>query len=265
MKNKSNTFTAFVGIDWADTKHDVSIVSADGEKPVHQEIAHTPEALSDWVSKLRLRFPEGQIAVCLEQSKGALIFHLLMYDFITLFPVNPKSLARFRESFTSSGAKNDFNDTDLLRELVTSHHDRLRPWRPDEGQTRTIAFLCEARRKAVNDRSRYTIRLRSTLKMYYPQALELVGESLRSSMALDFLGKWPQLSSVKKAKTKTIKKFYTTHNCRSPELIQERLKLIDSAMPLTTDQAVIKSSMLTVKMLIAQIAQLNNYIDEFDK
>ena len=265
MKNKSNKFAAFVGIDWADSKHDLSVISASGEKPAHQEIAHTPEALSDWLNKLRLQFPEGQIAICLEQSRGALIFHLLMYDFITLFPVNPKSLARFREAFTTSGAKSDFSDTDLLRELVATHHDRLRPWQPDEEQTRTIAFLCEARRKAVNDRSRYTTRLRSTLKMFFPQALELIGESLRSSMALDFLNKWPQLSNVKKAKTKTIQKFYTTHNSRSPELIQERLELIASAMPLTTDQAVVKSCLLTVKMLVAQITQLNSSIDEFDK
>ncbi len=265
MKNKSNKFTAFIGIDWADNKHDVSVSSVAGGKPVHQEITHTPEALSDWVSKLRQQFPEGQIAICLEQSKGALIFHLLMYDFITLFPVNPKSLARFRETFTSSGAKSDPSDADYLRELVSSHRDRLRPWQPDEESSRTIAFLSEGRRKAVNDRSRLTTRLRSTLKMYFPQAFELVGESLRSRMALDFLNKWPQLSNVKRAKAKTIKQFYATHNSRSSELIQKRMKLIDSAVPLTTDQAVVKSCLITVKMLVAQITQLNNSIDEFDK
>ena len=265
MKNKSNKYIAFVGIDWADSKHDFSVISDSGGKPVHQVITHTPEALSDWVSKLHHQFPEGQIAICLEQSKGALIFHLLMYDFLTLFPVNPKSLARFREAFTSSGAKNDFGDADYLRELVSSHHDRLRPWQPDEESSRTIAFLVEGRRKAVNERSRFTTRLRSTLKMYFPQALKLVGESLRSSMALNFLSRWPQLSSVKKAKAKTVQKFYTNHNSRSSELIQERLELIDSAVPLTTDQAVVKSCLITVKMLIAQITQLNISIDEFDK
>ena len=46
---------------------------------------HTPEALSEWLAKLRQQYPEGQIAICLEQSKGALIFHLLGYDFLTIF------------------------------------------------------------------------------------------------------------------------------------------------------------------------------------
>ena len=207
MKNKTTKFSAFVGIDWADSKHDVSVVSATGGKPVHQVITHTPEALSEWLYKLRKQYPEGKIAICLEQSKGALIFHLLGYDFLTLFPVNPKSLARFREAFTSSGAKSDFSDADYLQEFVSTHNDRLRQWQPDDEQSRTIAFLAEGRRKAVDERTKLTNRLRSILKMYFPQALELVGETLYSKIALDFLCKWPQLSDVQRANHKTVQKF----------------------------------------------------------
>lgn len=264
MKSEQKQFTAFVGIDWADQKHDISVApSADGD-PVHQVIAHTPETLRQWLGKLRQQYPEGQIAICLEQSKGALIFHLLGYDFLTLFPVNPKSLARFREAFTASGAKSDFSDADYLRELVSVHHDRLRPWTPDDEQTRTISFLAESRRKVVDERTKFTNRLRSCLKMYFPQALELVGETLHSLMALNFLHKWPQLHALQRAKSKTVQKFYFAHNSRSSERIKERLALISSTLPLTADQAVIKSCLITTKMLVGQITQLNNAIDEFD-
>jgi len=264
MKNKSNQYTAFVGLDWADQKHDISVVSSTGGPPVHQVISHTPEELSEWLGKLRQQYPEGQIAICLEQSKGALIFHLLGYDFLTIFPVNPKNFANFREAFTSSGAKSDFTDADLLREFVTVHKDRLRPWKPDDEHTRTISFLAEGRRKTVEERTRLTNRLRSTLKQYFPQAIELVGESLYSTMALNFLRKWPQLHDIQRAKSKTVQKFYFTHNSRSPKLIKERLLLISSGMPLTTDKAVIKSCLITIKMLVGQIAQLNRAIDEFE-
>ncbi len=127
-----------------------------------------------------------------------MIYHLLGYDFFTLFPVNPKSLARFREAFNSSGSKSDFSDADYLRELIYSHHSRLRPWLPDEEITRTIGFLAEGRRKAVNERTKQIQRLRAALKMYYPQALDLAGDKLSSKMALDFLQKWPQLDAIKK-------------------------------------------------------------------
>ena len=162
MQNQSLCFSAFVGVDWADRKHDVSTSGGDGSNPSHQEIAHTPEALKEWLVNLRKKYPKGKIALCLEQSKGALIFHLLGYDFLTLFPVNPKSLARFREAFASSGAKGDPSDADYLREFVAVHHNRLRPWLPDDEQTRTISFLAQGRRKTVDERTRLTNRLRST-------------------------------------------------------------------------------------------------------
>ena len=190
MKHKTNQFAAFVGIDWADQKHDVS-VSDHNTKPVHQVIRHTPEDLVEWLGNLRQQFPDGKIAVCLEQSKGSLIFHLLGYDFLTIYPVNPKSFSQFREAFSSSGAKGDPSDADLLREMVAVHIDRIRPWEPDDEQTRTISFLAEGRRKAVGERTRLTNRLRSTLKMYFPQAIELVSDSLHSTMTLAFLRKWP--------------------------------------------------------------------------
>ena len=128
-----------------------------------------------------------------------------------------------------------------------------------------MSFLVEGRRKTVNDRTRLTNRLKSTLKMYFPQALKIAGEVLYSIMALDFLRKWPQLKDVQNAQNKTVQNFYTTHNARSAKLIQERLAFIKSSIPLTNDQAVIKSSLITVKMLINQISQLNDTIDEFDR
>ncbi|HDL01631.1 MAG TPA: IS110 family transposase, partial [candidate division Zixibacteria bacterium] len=265
MKKNNTTFSAFVGIDWADKKHDISVVSASGGDPVHCIIDHTPEALFEWATKLRQQYPEGQIAICLEQSKGALIYNLLGYDFLTLFPINPKSLARFREAFTPSGAKSDFLDTDYLRMFLVNYHHKLRPWQPDDEQTRTIAFLAEGRRKAVDERTRLTSCLRSNLKMYYPQALELTGDSLHSNMALDFLKKWPQIIELQKVRKKTVEQFYVAHNSRSSGRIKERLKLIKLARELTSDQAVIKTCLITVKMLIAQIDNINVSIDEFEK
>lgn len=264
MKKNTTQFAAFVGLDWADQKHDVSISGNQEDSPVHQVIDHTPEALNEWLTNLRLQFPEGQIALCLEQSKGPVIFHLLGYDFITLFPINPKSLARFREAFTSSGAKGDSTDAEFLRQVVAGYHNQLRPWTPDNEHTRTIAFLVEGRRKTINDRTRMTNRLRATLKMYYPQAIDLAGVSLFKTMALDFLRQWPQLCDIQRAKKKTIQTFYSTHNSRSTKRLKERLELISSALPITADQAVIKSCLLQVELLIGQIALLNDAIEKFD-
>ncbi|MCA1617155.1 MAG: IS110 family transposase [Acidobacteria bacterium] len=82
-------FAAFVGIDWSDQKHDVCLVDVVAGKRQKLIINHTPQALDEWATQLRTRFAGGKIAVCLEQSRGPLIFALLKYDFLVLYPINP--------------------------------------------------------------------------------------------------------------------------------------------------------------------------------
>ena len=52
-------------------------------------LEHRPEAIEEWANALRSRFGNRQVAVCLEQRKGPLIYALTKYEHLTLFPVNP--------------------------------------------------------------------------------------------------------------------------------------------------------------------------------
>ena len=73
----------------------------------------------EWIGQLEQRFGgQGQILVCLEQSRGALIYHLMGYEFFELYPVNPLQLARYRETFSPGGAKDDRPDAGVLCELL---------------------------------------------------------------------------------------------------------------------------------------------------
>ena len=66
-------FAAFVGIDWADAKHDVCLQAAGSAKREGLTLEHTPEAIEAWVSTLRTRFNGQPMAVCLELNKGPLV------------------------------------------------------------------------------------------------------------------------------------------------------------------------------------------------
>jgi len=92
--------------------------------------------------------------VCLEQSKGSLIYALLKYDFLVLYPVSPRTLAKFREAFAPSGDKDDPTDTQLALEPLREHRDKLRPWCPAHHQTRTLKLFVERRWKLVHDKTR---------------------------------------------------------------------------------------------------------------
>lgn len=265
MKQDACDLVAFVGIDWADKKHDISYCSSKGEKPKYKQIDSSPEALSQWIFGLRQKFPEGYIGVGLEQSRGSLLFHLLGYDFLVIYPINPLSMANYRKTFHPGGSKDDVHDADLIRDLIYNHRDRLRPWVPDDEQSRTLGFLAEARRKAVNDRTRISNRLKSTLKTYFPQALELAGQKLHSKMSIAFLQRWEKLEDIKRAQEKSIRTFYSAHGGRSIPLIEKRLELVRSATPLTKDKAVISSATIAVRMLVRQLTILNEAIEEYEQ
>jgi Transposase len=107
QKNHPKAVAAFVGIDWADQKHDIALRALCGQEQLERcRIESQPEALSDWVLALRERFgSQAKILVCLEQSRGALIHFLMGYDCFELYPINPKELDNYRKAFSPSGAK----------------------------------------------------------------------------------------------------------------------------------------------------------------
>ena len=192
-----------------------------------------------------------------------MIFALLKYDFLVLYPVNPATLAKYRKAFSPSGAKDDPTDAEYAVDLLIHHRERLTAWHPDDEKTRTLQYLVEHRRRVVADRTRVSNRMTALLKLYFPQVLAWFPD-LRTELVCDFLLKWPTLSEVQKARSTTLKKFFHEHNSVRQQTLSERLQAITEAVPLTTDQAVISSSQLMIKTLCLQMKTAITAIKEFD-
>ena len=256
-------FAALLGIDWADQKHDLCLIDTASGRREASVLPHSPQAIDEWATALRARYGGQPVAVCLEQSRGPLIYALLKYDFITFFPVNPRSLARFREAFAPSRHKDDPPDAAYLAELLRHHRERLRAWQPDDEQTRALRLLVEHRRRVVGDRTRISNRMTSLLKCYFPQVLEWFPD-IRTEMVCDFLLRWPELSALKRVRRETLLKFFRAHNSVRQETLEKRINSIKEAQSLTTDGAVLSSSRLMIKALCAQMKATLSAIKEFD-
>jgi transposase len=191
----ADDFAAFVGIDWADTKHDVCLQAADSTQRQSSILAHQPEAIDEWVRTLRQRFQGNPIAIGLELSKGPLVSALRKYDFLVLFPINPLTLARYREAFTPSQAKDDPSDAELQLELLLKHRDKLKPLVPQSPEMRALEQLGEYRRRLIGDKVRLTNRLTSALKNYYPHVLEWFSDK-DTTLFCEFLHRWPTLKAA---------------------------------------------------------------------
>jgi transposase len=192
----THPYDLVIGLDRSDRKADLHLIDTRTGNAQKQTVATSPEALHAWLAQLRLDHPQDRVAICLEQPAANLIVFLETYSWITLYPINPISLQKFREAFVTSRAKDDGKDARYMAELVLSHHDKLKPWQPDDSQTRQLQQLVLHRRAVVDERTGLTNRLKALLKQYFPQALDLCGEDLWRPLATAFLLKWPTLQSL---------------------------------------------------------------------
>ncbi len=260
----TSSFTAFVGLDWADRKHDFCLQDAGSDRREFGTIDHSPEEIAKWAYSLRDRFGGGPIAICLELSKGPIVSALQRYDFIVLFPVHPSTLARYRQAFVPSGAKDDPTDAEIALDILLRHPDKLKPIKLQSVAMRTLTTLVEERRHLVNDVISITNRMTSTLKQYYPQVLDWF-EDRNTLIFCDFLNRWPTLKQVKRARCSTLEAFFHQHNGRRAQLIEERIQGIMTATALTEDESVIRPNSMVVQVLVEQLRILLQSIQRFDK
>ena len=255
-------YTAYVGIDWAAAKHDICVQAAAGGAREFACISSQPEGIEAWAQDLYQRFG-GPIAVALELSKGPIVSALQKYDFMVLYPINPSTLANYRETFTPSGAKDDPTDAELAVDLITRHAERFSPLKPQSVNMRKLIGLVEQRDKFLGDRGRLVNRLGHALKQYYPQVLEWFSEH-NTVVFCDFLTRWPTLTQVKRARKASLERFFRSHHVHSAELIEKRITAIKAAMPLTADPAVIEPHRLQVEILIEQLRITIKALKRFD-
>lgn len=193
----STSFTAFIGIDWADTKHDVCLQASNSDKREFAVIPHQVDRIEQWAHAMHQRFG-GTIAIAVELAKGPIVYALQKYDFFVLFPINPSTLAKYRETFKPSRAKNDPTDAELALDLIMRHPERFKPLKPQSVAMRTLAALVEQRRALTDDKTRFTNRLGDTLKQYYPQALEWF-DHRDTILFCDFVTRWPTQNACKES------------------------------------------------------------------
>jgi len=264
MEPEKVNYAAWIGIDWGSEQHAVCLQAADSTRMEHFTLDQKADSLHAWCISLLARFGGRKVAVAIEQSKGAVINFLLGLDFVHIFRIHPKSLKNYREALYPSGAKDDPVDAELLVQFARLHENKMRPWVPDEVNSRLLLRLVEGRRKTVNKRIRLTNELTQLLKEYFPQVLDWAG-GLDHIMACDFLLKWPTLQKLQKCKRETVRRFYIDHGSRNGELIDQRMEEIRSALPLTTDAAIIESSVLLVETIVPQLRTLIEAVARFDQ
>jgi len=257
-------WAAFVAIDWADQKNFWRLLPAGSQRFEAGELENTPETVEVWAASLQQRFGGRPIAVCLEQSRGALVYMLTKYPHLVLFPVHPATAASYRQTFSPSGAKSDPSDTASLLDLLLRHRDTLRCLQPDTPESRLLQVLVEQRRRMVDEKTRQGNRLTACLKGYFPQILRWF-DDVTSPLVGDLLERWPSLEKLQGAHPGTLRRFFHEHNCRSQVLLEKRITGIYEAVAATNDPAVLEAGEMVARGLLVLLATLRSNIAAFDE
>lgn len=262
MVDQTAKFSAFIGLDWANQKHDVCVqVGANGKRRF-EVIKNTPEFLDSWLNELHSEVG-GNIAVAVELSRGPIVYLLQKYPFITVFPIHALSLARYRQAFAPSGAKDDPTDAEIALDLMLKYPSKVKPLKPSSKEVRVLSHLVEQRRLLVEDKRRYVNRLINALKQYYSQPLEWFSHR-DSDLFCDFLLRWPSLQELKRSRENTIREFFKSRGGNAVSLTEKRLEAIAAAVPLTHDEAVIQAHKRFVQSVVKQLKVTIENIHTYD-
>ena len=106
------------GIDWAENHHDVALVDEDGTLIAKKRITAD---MGGFRELLELIAEHGggpaSTPVAIETDKNLLVVGLAAAGF-TVYPINPRALARYRERHSQSGGKSDPADATALAHVL---------------------------------------------------------------------------------------------------------------------------------------------------
>ena len=259
-------FAATIGLDWADQRHAICIRHHDTGQREVITLAHQPAELEAWITQLRSRHHGRRVALAVEHGRSAVLYALLEHqDFITLFPVPPQAIHAYRQAVrTTSGAKSDLADAELIEDYLHRHGDALRSWCQQDDTTRLLQGLTERRRHLVDERTRLTNAMLAEIKLAYP-VVTAIFDQLGSPAALAFLRRWPTLPSLLKASRQTLRKFFIAQHWRNNKSLEEKLDLIAAARPLVTDAVILQLAHTGIQNCAARLRALLPLIDSLQE
>ncbi len=177
----------FAGVDWAEAHHDVCIMDESGAKLGKRRVPEGLEGVRSFHELVEPFIEEpSEVRVGIETDRGLFVGALVAAGY-QVHAVNPFSASRYRDRHSSSGAKSDAGDAEVLADLVRTDAHNHREIAGDTDLAEAVKILARAHQSMIWTRCRQTNSLRSTLREYYPNALVALGDDLHAPEALEIL------------------------------------------------------------------------------
>ena len=253
----------FIGVDLSDKTFDSYISNSSGDVLAINKFDFNDDGFSDFVHKINEHESENQNCIIgIENPRSRLVDFLIQRGY-NVIPTHPLSISKYRESRIPSKAKFDPMDARLIADYIREHHKSLRLINMPDDTIRELSILLEDRDKLVEQKVKFSNQLTSTLKEYFPQALEAFG-SITNKSALDFLSKFDTHQEVKALSSQKLDDilqecgFFRTDS-------KERFHGAMSKKPSSISRAVIKAKVRLKNVLVGHLLLLTQQIEDYDK
>jgi transposase len=173
----------YVGIDWADEKHQVAVVNADGKVISEWLIDHNWKGFTLLDEHLKSLAP---VQINLERSDGLLVDWLVQQNY-AVFVTPPRVAASYRPR----RSKDDREDARLLANLLRTQNEEARPLVKHSQKVEHLRQLVRALEQNQSEIVRFSNRLREILKAYYPVVVNLFSD-VTTGIALAFIKAYPR-------------------------------------------------------------------------
>jgi Transposase/Transposase IS116/IS110/IS902 family len=176
----------FVGVDWAEAHHDVHVADEEGKRLGKARLPEGVGGIARFHELVGAHVEEpAEVVIGIETDRGLFVTALVAAGY-QLYAVNPMSTSRYRDRHSTSGAKSDAGDAQVLADMVRTDRHNHRLIAGDSEGVEAIKVLARAHQTMVWSRGRQTNVLRSTLREFYPAAL-VAFDDLASGDALEVL------------------------------------------------------------------------------
>lgn len=256
-----------VGIDWADDHHDVCLVDTactDACACLDRfRIAHSREGFENLHAKVHEHETDpSQVLVAIETPHGLLVHDLVRHGYC-VYPINPKSVNRYKDRHTPASPKDDKRDALALAHILRTDRQHYKPLTLLPEEHRLMDELCQDLRQLVDDRTRIVNRLAACLKSYYPQAIGLFS-SLDSQISMAYLRSYPDPTALKSLSMKQLLAFLKKHQYSRPDRVEALYGAL-SAPSLSADPVIARASRMLMLALLDQLMPLQRHIHDYER
>jgi transposase len=201
--------------------------------------------------------------VGIETERGSWVQALIAAGY-QVHAVNPLQAARYRERHSVSGAKSDTGDSHVLADMVRTDRHQLRQVAGDTAEAEAVKLLSRAHKTLIWERTRHLLRLRHTLREFFPAAL-VAFDDLSAVDALALLDVAPDPTAAAALSIETItaalKKARRHNRAAKAEAIAAALRAEHLGQP----PVVIAAYAVTVRVQIAILSVLRTQIAELEE